>query len=121
MAKILIIDDSATIRSKVREALLATGHEILEAGDGVEGLERLRAGDVALALCDINMPRLNGLEVLAELQKSGSPTRVVMLTTELSPSMMQRARACGAKGWIVKPFRTDLLRTAINKVLESAG
>ena len=121
MSKILIIDDSATIRGKVREALLATGHEIVEAADGVEGLERLRAGDVALALCDINMPRLSGLEVLAELQRSGSTTPVVMLTTELSPSMMQRARACGAKGWIVKPFRSDLLLTAVSKVLAAAG
>ena len=74
MKKILVVDDSETIRQQVRQALAATGYEIIEAVDGVDGLEKLRAvADVDLALCDVNMPRMNGLDMIAEVQRSGVP------------------------------------------------
>jgi len=125
-AKILVIDDSEKIRRDVRQALMVAGYEIIEAVDGVDGLEKLRAnGDVALALCDVNMPRMTGLELLATIFKDTAATRprtpIMMLTTEGQPSLIRRAQACGAKGWIVKPFKADLLLRAVRKLIADAA
>src|SRR6478609_6923110 len=85
--KILVIDDSETIRQQVRQALAATGYEIIEAVDGIDGLEKLRAlADLDIALCDVNMPRMNGLDMIAEVQRTGPKFPILMLTTEGQPS-----------------------------------
>jgi two-component system chemotaxis response regulator CheY len=122
--KILVIDDSDTVRQQVRYTLAEAGYEIIEAIDGIEGLEVIRAtNDLSLALCDVNMPGMNGLEMLVEVQRTGSSVPIIMLTSEGQPSLMQRARAAGAKGWIVKPFKPDLLLETVSKLLpkEPAG
>jgi two-component system chemotaxis response regulator CheY len=117
--KILVIDDSETIRQQVKQALAATGYEILEAVDGVDGLEKLRGhGDVSMALCDVNMPRMNGLDMIAEVHRAGPKIPILMLTTEGQPSLIRRARESGAKGWIVKPFKPELLVAAVTKLLD---
>ena len=120
MKKILVIDDSETVRQQVRQALATAGYNIVEAVDGVDGLEKLRGageGDVALALCDVNMPRMNGLEMLEKLAKEGGRRPpVIMLTTEGQPALMQRAKAAGARGWMVKPFKADTLLAAVKKL-----
>jgi two-component system, chemotaxis family, chemotaxis protein CheY len=117
--KILVIDDSEMIRLQVKQALAATGYEIVEAVDGADGLEKLRAAaDVDMALCDVNMPRLNGLDMLAELQRNGPRIPILMLTTEGHPSLLKRAREAGAMGWIVKPFKPELLVAAVTKLLD---
>ena len=119
MKKILVIDDSETIRQQVKHALAATGCEIIEAVDGIDGLEKLRAmNDLDIALCDVNMPRMNGLDMIAELQRTGRKIPILMLTTEGQPSLIKRAREAGAKGWIVKPFKPELLVAAVIKLLE---
>ena len=119
MKKILVIDDSETIRQQVKQALAATGYEIIEAVDGVDGLEKLRAvADLDIALCDVNMPRMNGLDMIAEVQRSGPKIPILMLTTEGQPSLIKRARESGAKGWIVKPFKPELLVAAVTKLVE---
>jgi two-component system chemotaxis response regulator CheY len=116
--KILIVDDSDTIRQQVRKALGDAGYELIEAADGTEGLARLRANtDCALALCDVNMPGMNGLDMLVHARRDGYPTPVVMLTTEGQPALVQRARAAGAKGWIMKPFKVEMLVAAVNKIV----
>ena len=120
MKKILVIDDSETIRQQVKQALAATGYEIIEAVDGVDGLEKLRAvTDLDIALCDVNMPRMNGLDMIAEVQRSGPKIPILMLTTEGQPSLIRRARESGAKGWIVKPFKPELLVAAVTKLIEA--
>ncbi len=116
--KVLIVDDSATVRHQVK-SVLGGEFELLEATDGVEGLQSIHDhADLAAILSDVNMPRMGGLEML-ELAKSqgrleGLP--VVMLTTEGQPSLVQRAKAVGAKGWVVKPFRPDLLLATVRKL-----
>jgi two-component system, chemotaxis family, chemotaxis protein CheY len=117
--RILVIDDSETIRQQVKQALAATGYEIIEAVDGVDGLEKLRSlADVDMALCDVNMPRMNGLDMIAEVQRSGPKIPILMLTTEGQPSLIRRARESGAKGWIVKPFKPELLVAAVTKLID---
>ena len=119
MKKILVIDDSETIRQQVKHALAATGYEIIEAVDGIDGLEKLRAvTDLDLALCDVNMPRMNGLDMIAEVQRTGPKIPILMLTTEGQPSLIRRARDAGAKGWIVKPFKPELLVAAVTKLID---
>ena len=119
MKKILVIDDSETIRQQVKQALSATGYDIIEAVDGVDGLEKLRTlTDLDMAHCDVNMPRMNGLDMIAEVQRIGAKIPILMLTTEGQPSLIRRAREAGAKGWIVKPFKPELLVAAVTKIID---
>jgi len=119
---ILVIDDSALIRSQVREALAEEGYSVAEAADGREAVEALEStGLPALIVCDINMPRMNGLEFLEELRMGpGADVPVVMLTTEMQRRMVRRARQLGAKGWLLKPFQPDLLVAAVHRLTEAA-
>jgi two-component system, chemotaxis family, chemotaxis protein CheY len=115
--KILIIDDSNTIRQQVRAALAS--YEIVEAADGVEGLEAIEGRqDLGIVLCDVNMPRMGGLEMLELVSAKGKlgSLPIVMLTTEGQPALVQRAKAAGAKGWIVKPFKPELLLATVRKL-----
>ncbi len=117
--KIIVIDDSQTIREQVATTLRKAGFEIIEAVDGVDGAEVIeRTPDAALAICDVNMPKKNGLELLEDLKGSGRTTAlpVLMLTTEGQPQLIERARKAGAKGWLVKPFKADLLLAAVKKL-----
>jgi two-component system, chemotaxis family, chemotaxis protein CheY len=117
--RVLIIDDSATIRQQVRMALTQAGFDVVEAQDGAEGINKLRADStLAAVICDINMPNKTGIELIEEVKAGGINTHVpiVMLTTEGQPALVQRAKAAGAKGWIVKPFKPNLLVAALQKL-----
>ncbi len=117
--KILVVDDSATVRQQVRAALVDTGFEIVEAADGVEGFDTiLGRGDLAAVICDVNMPRMNGLQMLQMLSEKGRVPAlpVVMLTTEGQPALMQQAKAAGARGWLVKPFKPATLVATLRKL-----
>jgi two-component system chemotaxis response regulator CheY len=117
--RVLVVDDSETVRQLVGVALQPGGYEIVEAVDGADGLSKLSThGDISMVICDINMPRMNGLEMIEQLAQSKTIKKipVVMLTTEGQPALIQRARQAGAKGWIVKPFKPDLLLAAVNKL-----
>ena len=119
--KILIIDDSATVRQQLRKVLVGASFEVVEAADGVEGLDAIVGRqDLAAVLCDVNMPRMGGLEMLEMLNAKGKPAGlpIVMLTTEGQAALVQKAKAAGAKGWIVKPFKPELLLATIRKLTE---
>lgn len=118
MKTILVVDDSETIRQQVARALKDSGFAILEAADGMEGLEKASKNDVALVILDVNMPVLNGLEMLERLKKDDAKAHVpvLMLTTEVHQSMIQRARAAGASGWLIKPVKMDHLVAAVQKL-----
>ena len=74
--------------------------------------------DAALVICDVNMPNRNGLELLEVLRRHEQlkTLPVLMLTTEGQPQLIERARKSGAKGWLVKPFKADLLLAAVKKL-----
>lgn len=119
MPTILIVDDSSTVRQQVAAALQAASFTVVEAVDGEDALDKLKAHPaVNLILCDVNMPRLNGLDMLERLralpQHAALP--VLMLTTEGQPEYIARAKSLGAKGWLVKPFKPDLLVAAVRKL-----
>jgi two-component system chemotaxis response regulator CheY len=117
---VLIIDDSPTVRDQVRAALDSGGYQTVEAIDGADGLQKLASNeDIGLVICDVNMPRVGGLEMLDRLNRGGQLAQLpfVMLTTECSPSAIERARKAGARGWLVKPFKPALLLAAVRKLL----
>lgn len=119
MTKILIVDDSITVRQQVLAALKPAGFELAEAGDGEDALTQLLGGlSVRLVICDVNMPKLNGLDMLERLRGEASiaSTPVLMLTTEGQPEYIARAKSLGAKGWMVKPFKPELLVAAVKKL-----
>jgi two-component system, chemotaxis family, chemotaxis protein CheY len=119
--RVLVIDDSSAVRQQIRNTLSGAGYEVIEAIDGVDGLEKLQQGgaEIELALCDVNMPRMTGLEMVVEAKRVGVSVPIIMLTTEGQPSMIRRARDAGARGWIVKPFKPELLIIAVNKIVSA--
>lgn len=118
---VLVVDDSATVRMQVSRALASAGYEVLEAVDGIDALEKLAGGaTVALVVCDINMPRMSGVELVESLAQRPAPRPpILMLTTEGHPALIQRAKASGARGWMMKPFKPELLVAAARKLTEA--
>lgn len=116
---VIVIDDSETVRQQVRIVLEGSGYAVVEAEDGVEGAAAIRAHQGAvLVICDVNMPRLGGIEMLETLRCQGVSAElpIIMLTTEGRPDLIERARASGAKGWMVKPFKPTMLLAAVTKI-----
>jgi two-component system chemotaxis response regulator CheY len=115
---VMVVDDSASVRLQASRALVSAGFKIIEAVDGLDALEKLTAGAVvALVVCDINMPRMSGVEFVESLaQQPGPKPPILMLTTEGHPALIQRAKASGAKGWMMKPFKPELLVAAARKL-----
>ena len=120
MAKtILAIDDSASIRQMVSFTLKSAGYEVIEAVDGMDGLDKAKAKSAHLVLTDQNMPRMDGLTLIRSLRELTSYARVpiLMLTTEFSDEMKAKGKAAGANGWLVKPFDPQRLTEVVRKVI----
>lgn len=117
--RVLVVDDSATVRQQVTIALAQAGFEVSEAEDGQAGVEAIEGDpDLSMVICDINMPHMNGLDMLERVKGGGQRPElpIIMLTTEVQPALIRRARAAGAKGWIVKPFKAEQLVNAARKL-----
>lgn len=122
MAKIMVVDDSATVRAQVSRALTQAGFETVQAVDGLDALDKVTTSDadVALIVCDVNMPNMSGIEFLEAAKGRGLSAPVLMLTTEGQPQLMQRAKAAGARAWIIKPFKAEILIEAAKKLATAA-
>ena len=121
MAKILIVDDSEAIRIQLRKDLELNGHVVNEAMDGLDGLNQIaKHTDTELIICDVNMPRMDGLSMCSKVcqDPKNSNVKVFMLTTEASAEMKLRGKDAGVKAWITKPYILDKLLLAINKVCQ---
>ena len=118
MKKVLVVDDSALVRRQVGNVLKGAGYDVTEAIDGVDARDKLAAtSDVAMLVCDVTMPRMNGIELLTALQQDGTyKGPIVMLTTEGRPEMIAQAKSLGAKGWLVKPLKPELLLATVAKL-----
>ena len=119
MAKILAVDDSASMRQMVSFTLKSAGHDVVEAVDGVDALAKAQGQKFDLVVSDVNMPNMDGITLIAELRKLPSLkfTPMLMLTTESAGDKKQQGKAAGATGWIVKPFNPEQLLATIGKVL----
>jgi two-component system, chemotaxis family, chemotaxis protein CheY len=122
---VLVVDDSAAIRKILQRVLRQTGmaiNEIHEAGDGQEALKLLRSRRIDLVLTDINMPRMDGLELLAVIKGSSewAAVPVVMITTEGGEAKVAEAVRLGAAAYVRKPFTADQIKDKLAGLLEPA-
>jgi two-component system chemotaxis response regulator CheY len=115
---VLTVDDSRTMRDMLKHSLVAAGFRVLQAEDGIDGLEVLKTETPDVVVTDINMPRLDGFGFIEAVRRDatrrGMP--VLVLTTEADAEKRNRAKAAGATGWIVKPFDPVKLVDAIRRV-----
>ena len=116
--RILIVDDSASVRQVAGMALTRAGYEVVEANDGQDGVSKL-SGKLHLIISDVNMPRMNGIEFLKAVKAHPGYkfTPVIMLTTEAGEDKKNEGRSAGAKAWIVKPFQPQILLDAVAKLI----
>ena len=121
MAVVLTVDDSPSIRQLVRIVLGPAGYDVIDAGDGAEGLEQAKSGKPNIVVTDLNMPVMNGLELIAHLRRLPSMLGVpiVFLTTESNDAVKQQAKAAGATGWITKPFKPEQLLAVVSKLVRT--
>ncbi|MFK5985076.1 MAG: response regulator [Pseudomonadota bacterium] len=113
--KVLVVDDSTSMRQMISFTLKGAGFECVEASDGLKGLEAAKAGKFDLVFTDVNMPIMDGLTFTAELRKLPNYkfTPILVLTTEAGTDKKMAGKAAGATGWLVKPFNPEqLLKTA---------
>jgi two-component system chemotaxis response regulator CheY len=117
--KVLIVDDSASVRTVASMALRERGYEVIEASNGKEALEKLDSERCHLVISDVNMPTMDGITLLKEIKRHPNYkfTPVIMLTTEAGEDKKQEGRAAGAKAWITKPFQPQLLVDAVSKLI----
>jgi len=125
-SEILVVDDSAAIRKILQRVLRQTGMSIgtiHEAGDGQEALEKLRRQRIDLVLSDINMPKMDGLQLLASLRSSAEwrAIPVVMITTEGGETKVAEALKLGASGYVRKPFTADQIKEKLTGFLEAVA
>lgn len=117
--KILIVDDSGSVRSVVGIALEAAGYDVVTAVDGKDALSKLDGQRIHLIISDVNMPNMDGISLVKEVKKLPAYkfTPICMLTTEAGQNKMQEGKAAGAKAWIVKPFQPPKLLDVVSKLI----
>ena len=120
MARILVVDDSTTMRQMVSFTLADAGHEVTEAADGAAAVKAANARRFDLVITDVNMPGMNGIDLVRTLRAlpDFKFIPILVLTTEAGQEMKQRGREAGATGWIVKPFSPEILLATLKKVLD---
>lgn len=119
MAKILIVDDSASMRNMVTATLQSAGHQVVDAGDGQAALNKAKGASFDAVVTDLNMPIMDGIELVKNLRSlpTYKYTPILLLTTESSMEKKSAGKQAGATGWLVKPFNPDKLLATVAKVL----
>ncbi len=117
--RILIVDDSPSLRRMVALTLKGAGYDVTEAGDGQDALDRVTAGTFDAILTDQNMPRMDGLTFIREFRKrpEGSAVPIVFLSTESEGALKESAREAGATGWMTKPFDQARLLSVMSRLV----
>ena len=116
--RILTVDDSRTMRDMLNHTLTGAGHDVVQAVDGQDGLDKMDSDPFDVVITDINMPVMNGIEFIKNVrsQREHASLPILILTTESSEDKKNEGRHAGATGWIVKPFDPDKLLKVIDKV-----
>lgn len=116
---IMIVDDAVSIRGLASMTLENAGYRVIEAQDGKDALAKMEGGKVNMVITDINMPNMNGIELI-QLLKADSRFRfipVVILTKETEPELKREGQASGAKAWITKPFKPKTILGVVRKII----
>ena len=116
--KILAIDDMKTLRELLGKVLRTAGYEVVEAVDGVDGLEKFASCKPDLVISDLNMPNLDGIGFVtgARDRADGKSVPILILTTETNDNLKQRAKQAGATGWLTKPFNPQRLTKLVDQL-----
>ena len=120
MKRILTVDDSASIRQMVCFTLHKAGYEVTEAVDGRDGIVKAGSGKFDLIITDLNMPNVDGIQLITAVRKlpGYSLVPILMLSTESQAEKKDAGRKAGATGWIVKPFNADQLVAVVQKLVK---
>lgn len=122
MGKILIVDDSSTLRASVEFTLTDNGYDVLQAEDGQKGLEVLntcKENEIAMIITDINMPNMNGITMIKEIKKTSFRyIPILVMTTEAEESKKSEGKKAGASGWLIKPFKPDQLIGVVSRFVK---
>lgn len=121
MALILVVDDEASLAEMVCDALNISGHTAVAANDGAAALAIVREQRPALVITDVNMPKIDGFELLDRLRKSGNETPVIVLTARTDKQDLTTGFRSGADDYLVKPFVLQELILRVNAVLKRSG
>jgi len=119
MAIILIVDDSASMRNMVSATLQSSGHQVSDADNGENALNKAKSGSFDAVITDLNMPVMNGIDLIRNLRSlpNYKYTPMLLLTTESSAEKKAEGKQAGATGWLVKPFNPEKLLATIDRVL----
>lgn len=119
MKRVLAVDDSSSVRQMVRFTMQKAGFEVGEAGDGHEGMDRASSEIFDLIITDLNMPKMDGIQMIGAIRKMTGYafTPILMLTTESQPEKKEAGRRAGATGWIVKPFNAEQLAAVVRRLI----
>lgn len=117
--KILIADDSESIRELVELTLRTAGYDVVKTIDGEDALQQLKENEVNLVITDLNMPKMDGINLIRAIRAIDDylALPVLLLTTESQAAKKEEAKAAGATGWIVKPFVQDKLLAVVQKII----
>ena len=117
--RIMVVDDSASMRQLIKFTLSGAGYDVIEAVDGLDAMKKLNGHQVHLIIADINMPNMDGIELIRKVRihREHKFTPIIVLTTESQKSLKEEGKVAGATGWIVKPFTQKQLLMVIEKVL----
>ena len=120
MSKIIVVDDSETVRVQLKKDLESAAFSVLEAMDGVEGYNSVKANmDAKLIICDVNMPKMDGIAMIQKIKNElACKIPVIMLTTEANEDMRTKGKESGVVAWVVKPYNADKLIPAVKKIIE---
>ena len=116
ISQILVVDDSSTLRQQLVIALKGQGFSVTEAVDGQDGLDQASKASFSVMIIDVNMPNMDGLTMVKNLRSAGVKTPIIMMSTEGSATTSAAAKAAGANGLVVKPFKSDLLVAAVMRL-----
>ena len=117
--RIMVVDDSASMRQMIKFTLSSAGYDVIEAVDGLDAMKKLNGDPVHLIIADINMPNMDGIELIRNIRASSDYkfTPIIVLTTESQTALKEEGKSAGATGWIVKPFNQSQLLQVIKRVL----
>ena len=117
--RILVVDDSRTMRDMLALTLTSFGYTVVKAEDGVDGLSIAKSDSFDLVISDINMPNMDGYEMIKCIrnEKQYQYTPILVLSTESNTTMKQKGKEAGATGWIVKPFSPEKLKTKLKMLI----
>ncbi|MFN9501779.1 MAG: response regulator [Chryseotalea sp.] len=117
--KVLVVDDSESIRELLAITLEGAGYQVIKSTDGKDALQKLTDQTVNLVITDLNMPKVDGIELVKNIRKQGeyAGLPILLLTTESQVNKKEEAKLAGATGWIIKPFAQDKLLAVVQKVM----